>query len=282
MSFDIFSSFPLFFISNFCFPVFKFLIFACLHFCVFDFVFLKIVVLLRVGNPILEFGILSKYLATKTLLIFIDTLNIPTTMVDNSHFRRYSIQGPKHERSYMELMKDASGDLYAFIAVDACLQPGPTLPLNFNGFLTQKDIDHIQHLVDKAKRAGVNYAIWFSHYPTTSIVTENKENLSLKRLIAAYDASLTYLCGHFHSLAGLVPHMYSLQEDKFFELEVADWKKGRVYRVVAIDHGLLSFVDTKFGDWPIILITNPKNALFQVPSRREAKIQLGTHFIGCV
>lgn len=226
-------------------------------------------------SSILKPGIFPKESVTNALLISADTLNVPTSLVNSSHFRRYSIQGPKHERSYMELMKDASGDLYAFIAVDACLQPGPTLPLNFNGFLTQKDTDHIQHLVDKAKRAGVNYAIWFGHYPTTSIVIENKENLSLKRIIAAYDASLTYLCGHFHSLAGLVPHMYSLQEDKFFELEVADWKKGRVYRVVAVDHGLLSFVDTKFGDWPIILITNPKNTLFQIPSRREAKIQLG-------
>lgn len=185
------------------------------------------------------------------------------------------MQGPKHNRSYMELIKDRSGDLYAFIAVDACLQPGPKRPYNFVGLLKQSDTDHLQHLVDEAKSAGVKYAIWFGHYPTTCIVTRNKENRSLKRLIGDYDASLAYLSGHLHTVANLIPHMYALQEDKFFELEVGDWKECRRYRVAAIDHGLLSFVDVDFGAWPIVLITNPKNAMFQIPNRNEAKVQLG-------
>lgn len=185
------------------------------------------------------------------------------------------MQGSRHKRSYMELVKDSSDDLYAFIAVDACLQPGPKRPYNFVGLLTQNDTDHIQRLVDEAKSKGVNYAIWFGHYPTTCIVTENKENRSIKRLIGDYDASLAYLCGHLHSLAGFVPHMYALQDDKFFELEVSDWKECRTYRVASVDHGLFSFVDVKYGAWPIILITNPKNSLFQIPSRQEAKVQLG-------
>lgn len=204
-------------------------------------------------------------------LSFLDNFNV----ANNTYFKRYSIQGPKHNRSYMELVKDASDDLYAFIAVDACLQPGPKRPYNFMGLLTQNDTDHLQHLVDEAKRAGANYAIWFGHYPTTCIVTRNKEGRSLKSMIGDYDASLAYLSGHLHTLYGLLPHMYALQDDKFFELEVADWKDCRRYRVAAIDHGLLSFVDIDFGVWPIILITNPKNALFQVPNRNEAKVQLG-------
>lgn len=196
-------------------------------------------------------------------------------MANDTHFKRYSIQGPKHDRSYMELVRDSSGDLYAFIAVDAYLQPGPKLPFNIFGILTQGDTDYLQQLVVKSKKAGVNYAIWLGHYPTSTIVTKNRENLSLKRLIGEYDASLAYLCGHLHSLGGLVPHLYALQEDKFFELEVADWKVYRRYRVAAIDHGLLSFVDVDFGDWPIVLITNPKNSLFQIPNRKESKVQLG-------
>lgn len=175
----------------------------------------------------------------------------------------------------MEMVKDASGDLYAFIAVDASLQPGPKIPLNFNGLLTQADTDHLQRLVDEAKSSGVNYAIWFGHYPTTCIVTKNDENRSLKTLIGDYNASVAYLCGHLHSLAGLVPHMYAVQNDKFFELEVADWKKCRRFRIASIDHGLFSFVDIDFGVWPIILITNPKNAQFQIPGRKEATVQLG-------
>lgn len=69
--------------------------------------------------------------------------------------------------------------------------------------------------------------------------------------------------------------MYALQANSFLELEVADWKDCRKFRVAAIDHGLLSFVDIKHGVWPIVLITNPKHALFHIPHRHEAKIQLG-------
>ena len=31
---------------------------------------------------------------------------------------------------------------------------------------------------------------------------------------------------------------------------------------MAFDHDLLSFVDVKFGTWPVILITNPKRDRF--------------------
>lgn len=210
------------------------------------------------------------------MFISLDNFNVPSAMANSSLFNRYSMQGPKHKRSYMELVRDSNGNVYAFFAIDACLQPGPKRPYNFVGLLTQEDTDLIQHLVDEAKRAGVSNAIWFGHYPTSCIVTKNKEDRSVKRLIADYDASLAYLSGHLHSLGGFIPHMYALQEDKFFELEVADWKETRRYRVAAIDHGLLSFVDVNFGEWPIVLITNPKNALFQIPSRKEAKVQLGT------
>lgn len=185
------------------------------------------------------------------------------------------MQGAKHKRSYMEIVKDASGDKYSFIAVDASLEPGPKRPYNFVGLLTQNDTDHLQHLVDESKRAGVNYTVWFGHYPTTCIVTRNEENRSLRRLIGDYDTSLAYMCGHLHTLAGLVPRMYVLQANSFLELEVADWKDCRKYRVAAIDHGLISFADIKHGTWPVVLITNPKHALFQIPHRHERQIQLG-------
>lgn len=223
-------------------------------------------------------------------------------MRNNTHFQRFAVQGPKHKRSYMQLVKDPSGDLYSFIAVDASLEPGelnyllaveshfinqlnvfvyigPKRPYNFVGVLNQNDSDHIQHMVDESRKAGVNYTIWFGHYPTTCISTRNKEGRSLRRMIREYNTSLAYLCGHLHSLAGLVPHMYALQEDSFLELEVADWKNCRRYRVAAVDHGLFSFVDVDFGNWPIVLITNPKHALFWIPHRNEAKIQLGKFFL---
>lgn len=38
------------------------------------------------------------------------------------------------------------------------------------------------------------------------------------------------------------------------------------YRLVAVDHDLISFLDTSLHQWPLVLITNPKPAQFMIPS----------------
>lgn len=196
-------------------------------------------------------------------------------MSSKSHFRRYSVQGAKHKSSFLKLISSSSGELYAFIAVDVNMLIGPKLPFNFVGVLTQNESEHIQHLIDESKEA--NFTIWFGHYPTSCIATKNDENRSLKQIIGDVDTSLTYMCGHLHTALGFIPRMYALQKNRFLELEVADWKKCRTYRVAAIDHGLFSFVDVQHGVWPVILITNPKHSLFQIPRRNEGGIQIGNY-----
>lgn len=205
---------------------------------------------------------------------FADNFNVANPADEESLFHQYSIQGAKHDRSYMELVKGDSGEIYSFMAVDACIEPGAKRPFNFIGMLTQNDTDHIQRLRNQALSAGSNYTIWFGHYPTACIVTLNRERKSFQRIIADDENGLVYMCGHLHTLAGMVPRMYALQHDSFLELELGDWKSTRVYRVAAIDHGVFSFVDVKHNKWPVILITNPKHALFHIPHREEALMQL--------
>lgn len=207
---------------------------------------------------------------------FADNFNVANPSAEDSFFHQYSVQGGLHKRSYMELVKGDSGELYSFMAVDACIEPGTKRPFNFIGILSQNDTDHIQQLVSQARRAGSNYTIWFGHYPMSCILTLNNERKSLQRIIAEDENGMAYLCGHLHTLAGLVPHMYALQHDSYLELELGDWKSTRVYRVAAIDHGIFTFVDVKHNKWPVILITNPKDALFHIPHREEARMQLGT------
>lgn len=55
--------------------------------------------------------------------------------------------------------KDGS-DIYTFIGVDACLDPGPRRPFNFVGLLSEEEINHVSKLVDKAVRSGTNHIIW--------------------------------------------------------------------------------------------------------------------------
>jgi len=71
-----------------------------------------------------------------------------------------------------------------------------------------------------------------------------------------------YLCGHFHTLLGLVHQMYATQSNSYLEAELSDWSSRRIFRLAAVDHGLFSFVDVKLNQWPIILITNPKPSLY--------------------
>ena len=64
----------------------------------------------------------------------------------------------------------------------------------------------------------------------------------------------------------------------FLELEVKDWMENRFYRILAVDHDLLSFIDVKHNDWPVILITNPKPATFMIPKHEPiSRIRNSTH-----
>ena len=51
--------------------------------------------------------------------------------------------------------------------------------------------------------------------------------------------------------------MYSLHQTGTPEYELADWQENRRYRLLAVDHGLLSFVDIRHSSWPAVLVTNP-------------------------
>ncbi|VUZ48506.1 unnamed protein product [Hymenolepis diminuta] len=93
-----------------------------------------------------------------------------------------------------------------------------------------------------------------------------------------------YLCGHLHSLVKLVPAMYTVQPQGFLELELADWRDGRFFRIVAVDNDLVSFVDSQVHedesqDWPIVLITNPKDAGFLLPNKEPTNRILSSSHI---
>lgn len=50
------------------------------------------------------------------------------------------------------------------------------------------------------------------------------------------------------------------------------------YRLAAFDHGLFSFVDLSHGQWPVILVTNPKAAEFSLPHKEPvSSIANSTH-----
>ncbi|XP_042216646.1 transmembrane protein 62-like isoform X2 [Homarus americanus] len=182
-----------------------------------------------------------------------DNFNVASLASEENYYQKYSIQGQRHQRSYMYTYTRGS-DSVAFIAVDACLLPGPRRPFNFIGMVTASEM----RLLEEFEMASMrhNYTIWFGHYPTSCILSSEP---GIRRLMGR---GLAYMCGHLHTLGGLVPNMYTRQHTGSLELELGDWKDGRIFRVAAIDHGLFSFTDLNHGTWPIILVTNPKHALY--------------------
>lgn len=50
------------------------------------------------------------------------------------------------------------------------------------------------------------------------------------------------------------------------------------YRVLAVDHDLFSFADLKFEQWPVVLVTNPKDAQYMHPGAEPlGRIRRSTH-----
>lgn len=204
-----------------------------------------------------------------------DNFNVPGPKSKENYFRNYSMQGAVNPKSYLYQVRGDSGELYSFIALDACLDPGPRRPFNFVGVLTHQETNNVRNLIQQAESSGSNYTIWFGHYPTSCILAPGE---GVRSIIGSHEEGLAYLCGHLHTLGGVVPNMYTLQQAGFLELELADWKSCRMYRLFAIDHGLLSFVDIEHRKWPVALITNPKHALFIVPGKEPLhRMATSTH-----
>ncbi|KAH8030173.1 hypothetical protein HPB51_006605 [Rhipicephalus microplus] len=168
-----------------------------------------------------------------------DNLNLASVEDEHNFYRVYSVQGRQHLHSYSYTHRDGD-DRYTFIGIDTCTDPGVKRPFNFIGSLPQ------------VRGAIMSCCLLMGFL----IAQECNHRQQLGG---------PYLCGHYHSLLGFFRGMYALQPSGFLELELADWKSGRLFRVAAVDHGLFSFVDVHFREWPIILVTNPKSAVMAMP-----------------
>ncbi|XP_026463910.1 transmembrane protein 62-like isoform X2 [Ctenocephalides felis] len=207
-----------------------------------------------------------------------DNFNIAGVDSKQNYYYNYSVQGRIHKRSYLHQIS-LGNEKYSFIALDASLTPGPRRPFNFVGMITKAESEYAIKLAEEARASGGNYTIWFGHYPTSCIIAPGGVS-SVRSLIGRYTESMAYLCGHLHRMGGLVPTMHTIQKSGFLELELGDWKDNRMIRLMAIDHGLFSFIDAPHGRWPLILITNPKHALYAMPKREAAASEqsaLSTH-----
>ncbi|KAF9979431.1 Transmembrane protein 62 [Mortierella antarctica] len=129
---------------------------------------------------------------------------------------------------------------YGFIGIDACPKPGPARPYNFFGLFETPDMDYLSQRLALNKEN--NHTFVFSHYPvTTTVFGETSSGESFADLSQSFSV---YMCGHLHKLKwGLGEALQSYQPTHFLELEVGDMKQNGLYRIMVVDHDMISFTD---------------------------------------
>ncbi|KAM3919292.1 transmembrane protein 62 [Leptodactylus fuscus] len=196
-----------------------------------------------------------------------DSFNIADLSNSNNYYRKYS--GWKKEGSFHYVHHTPFGN-YSFICVDATLTPGPKRPYNFFGIINQSQMQKLSMLASESLHS--NHSVWFGHYPSSTIVSPSPGIRSVM------SSAVAYMCGHLHTLGGMAPVLHSQHQQGTLELELGDWMHNRRYRIFAFDHDLFSFVDLHYDEWPAILITNPKSALYTNPAEEPLqRIRHSTH-----
>ena len=120
----------------------------------------------------------------------------------------------------------------------------------FFGFLNDDQISHLEDI--KKEALGSDHQVYFGQFPTSY---KESSGPSIKDIM---EGGIVYLSGHLLTLGGLAPKMYTIHRTSTPEYELEDWKENRRFGVLAIDNGILSFVNQTHTEWPIILVTNPK------------------------
>uniref|UniRef100_H3DPL8 Transmembrane protein 62 n=1 Tax=Tetraodon nigroviridis TaxID=99883 RepID=H3DPL8_TETNG len=195
-----------------------------------------------------------------------DAFNIISLDSVTNYFRKYSANQKIGSFHYVH---QTSFGNYSFVCVDATLTPGPKRPYNFFGILEQAQMDLLDGF--RAESRSSNQTIWFGHYTTSTVVSASP---GLREMMSA---GVAYLCGHLHTLGGLMPVLHSRHPRGTLELELGDWMDNRRYRVLALDHDLFSFADLKFEQWPVVLVTNPKEAQYMHPGAEPLGRIRSTH-----
>uniref|UniRef100_A0A8B9FPV4 Transmembrane protein 62 n=1 Tax=Amazona collaria TaxID=241587 RepID=A0A8B9FPV4_9PSIT len=196
-----------------------------------------------------------------------DSFNIPHLNSIRNYYRKYSAW---HKDGSFHYIHTTPFGNYSFICVDATLSPGPKRPYNFFGILNTNQMKELSLMATQSLRS--NHTVWFGHFPTSTIISP------APGIRALMSSATAYLCGHLHTLGGLMPVLHSQHRGGTLELELGDWMDNRKYRILAFDHDLLSFADLTFEEWPVVLITNPKSFLYSSSAHEPLdKIRYSTH-----
>ncbi|KAJ3406595.1 Transmembrane protein 62 [Chytriomyces hyalinus] len=191
----------------------------------------------------------------------------------------YASMSATKSQGYHHLHQKSFGK-YTFASLDACPVIGVARPFNFFGILDTNDMNALAAIIDQSQRESHRHVFLATHYPLSTMIKTARTNDGRDFNQLARGASL-WVSGHLHRLVGGV-RLYTFHKDTdLLELEVGDLKENAVYRIVAVDHDMISFTDevVSVGDWkssggpaPVILVTNPRDARFASPAHEPVQL----------
>jgi len=193
-----------------------------------------------------------------------DNLNVLSRNSSTNYFSRYSVQGPAGNLESYSHSLAHRGQRFNFIAVDATLDVGMNYPFNFIGNLNGKQQGLLDQIVTNTSQKDV-VNILFGHYPSSVV----RQTDYLRSLMSQ---GLVYLSGHLHDLYHGLHNLYTFHAGDNLELELVDWKNNRMFRVFAVDDGKFSFTDLRHGDWPVVLVTHPKDTRYMMASKEDYSV----------
>lgn len=182
---------------------------------------------------------------------------------------------------------------YSFVATDGCPSHGFARPLNFFGYLDGPSLQRLQDRLSECRSS--NHTFLLNHYPLASMVFDRSLDQLLRQISV-------FMSGHLHQLVGDLGsklQAYKAREG-YWDLEITDMKEHAVYRVYAVDHDLVSFVDVqlplphipmenpkrlnakvndKLEHPPVVLVTNPKDARYLLPRHEPLELMRRSKFI---
>ncbi|KAK6928988.1 Calcineurin-like phosphoesterase domain, ApaH type [Dillenia turbinata] len=232
-----------------------------------------------------------------------DNFGVPVVGGSFDFFSQYSISGQLGRRGNVNSVTVQSGDRkHLFVGVDSTMTVGLRGPTNVFGHPTDEllsDLDTELSQWDSLSSEPVT-KISFGHFPL-SFSAASSSGKSLKDIFLKHSVS-AYLCGHLHTkfgknlkrhhrlghhlfqlnihqnLSGSKKNCSSLPVEEFWEWEMGDWRKSRAMRIVAIDHGHVSFADLRFDSGAkktIIVPTFPLDSrlMFDTASGRDYECQ---------
>ena len=199
-----------------------------------------------------------------------DCFDVESRTSPENYFATYSAS-KKHSYSYTHRTEYGN---YTFVSVDICPEPGPERPYNFFGYYNQEQHEFLSRELSLA--ASHNHTFVMGHYPFSiwSVAPE----VSLESFKSITENVSMYVCGHLHTLGGACKRMYRHFPGGGLELELADLKDNHGYRIVAVDHDMVSFVDSGLSSKLDLVVSNPKDARFYIPRKERIDlISISTH-----